>query len=436
MVKKREISITKLIFNLIFILFLVSLISNFLRDLIANHGFASYEISEFLINYQGGFVRRGLLGEILFFFVKNYGIDIGWTIKIISAVCYLFVCFFFIFSFKKRNYSLYILPLCFFCGALVISTSYWIRKDALMICFFILAIWLLYLNKKFLSKPIKIVIINILLIFILLTHEVVAFFTLPIIFLLLYDLFKDEGVFKSLLLSAVSLLPSLLTFLLVILFSGNYETAQTIWDSWHIATGKETTPLGDNNALGALSWGLKYTIIMHLKCNFLIINEGILSTLYWIITFPVIYYITTNFLAVFRKSPGDFTENHKTVLSSIFLFQLICLSPVFIVLSIDYIRLFFYLLTSTFVIFILVPLNVTENLFPKFFIKFTNKINNVLIRLMPPSKHIIGLLMLLIGVSTYAFNFKFVYANTVLYHVLNLLTDWLKPLIDWINNIL
>ena len=64
-------------------------------------------ISEFLVNYQGGFVRRGLLGEILYRISLWLSLDstsIFYIINSISIICFLGVVAFFSFQFiKKQN---------------------------------------------------------------------------------------------------------------------------------------------------------------------------------------------------------------------------------------------------------------------------------------------------------------------------------------------
>ena len=46
-------------------------------------------MSEWLINYQGGFVRRGLTGEFFFYFSKFLNLDLKFTILIFQIFIYL-----------------------------------------------------------------------------------------------------------------------------------------------------------------------------------------------------------------------------------------------------------------------------------------------------------------------------------------------------------
>lgn len=422
----KKISPKTKILNLLFVLFVIALFYRFLNQLFANYEYGTYEMSEFLINYQGGFVRRGLLGEILFFFAKNFNIDVQTTIKIICVITYFLVCGFFVRHFIKKRYTLYLLPLCFFCGALVVEHVFWIRKDNLMLCFFI-AILLIWQKGDTLPKYIKIIIINLLSIFILLTHEVFGFFTLPILFMLFFHAFKEKGVWRSASLSLISILPAVSVFFIVLLMKGNADIAQKVWNSWQLLSNPdEMVPLPYNSAIGALSWDTIHTFKSHSSRNFFGVDHGIVSIVYWLFLFPTVYYISTNTLMAFRKKQKDYTELHRTVLSSIILFQWVSLSPLFIVLSMDYLRLFFYLTTTSFALFLIVPIENLQKLFPEFVYRTARKINYKMNKLIPPTKYILVLLMLFVGISSWAFSIERTYTSTMLYHVLSILS---KPFI-------
>lgn len=408
--------------NMSFVLFLLSLLSKLIDQLFTDYGQQSWQISEFLINYQGGFVRRGLIGEILFFFAKRFNIDIEWTIKIISLVCFLAVSVFFVKAFLKKGYTLYILPLCFFLGS-GIFTNWWIRKDYLFFCFFIPVFWIF--NKDSISTFVKFLLINILTVFIILSHEVFAFFSLPVLFLLLISQFKRSGLVRSLIYSFVFLAPTIFVFLLTLRFKGSPEIAVAIWDSWAVFFNDKAS-LYFGNAINALSWSAKDTFACHIIHNFLYTDQGIFSLVVWIITFPAIYYIATNALFAFRKDESVFTLKDRTILSAVLIFQLICLLPIFTILSCDYGRIVFYWIGSSFGIFLLVPKEKIEQLFPVFFMSFVESINDFLNNILRPSKTTLVFLMMFIGISTWKFVIEWTYKSTMFYNVLFIIS---KPLI-------
>ena len=404
--------------NTAYMLFLVALLCRLAVKFFTFYGYESWQISEFLINYQGGFVRRGLMGEILFFFVTHFNINIEWTVKIVSLICLVVVCIIFVRAFLKKGYSLYILPMCFFLGGIIISNN-WIRKDYMFFCFLIPILWIY--SKQNLSLIVKYVSINALAIFIILSHEVFVFFALPILFLLFFNQNKHKGVFQAITLSFVFLLPSILAFLSTVYFHGNNETAQTIWESWTTCFSYEPSQIGD--AVEAIGWTSKNAFLYHFKLNFLYIDREIFSSVVWLITFPVVYYIVTNALLVFRKNEKVFTKEDKTILSSLLIFQLLCLTPVLIVLSCDYIRIVFYWITSSFAVFLLIPKDKIEALFPVFFVNFVERINKFLVNILRPSKTNLVFLMMFIGISGCYCMIESMYKSTMLYNILLILSE-------------
>jgi len=426
----------KLIFDILFVLLCVSLLYRLYVHLFSALGYDSWSVSEYLINYQGGFVRRGIVGEILFFFANNFDFDIEWTIKVICLFFFIFVSSFFIKSFLKKGYSLYLLPLCFFLGGMISSShwylAFWIRKDFLMMAFFIVILWIWNCNRKNSPLFLKVVLINLLSIFTILTHEVVVFFSLPILFLLFLHLYKNKKTSIAIILSFLSLSPSILAFFTVFFMHGDQQTAQAIWDSWSFLLLGVVSDIPPK-AIDAIGWTNEHAINRHLMENFLKVEKDILSSVYWCIVFPVVYYISTNALLVFRKKEEDFTVDHKTKLSSILLFQFICLFPVLCILSCDWVRIIFYWIASSFAIFLIVPMTTLEKLFPEKFIKLVEAINKRLSNLLTPTKTHIAFFMLFIGISCVSFDFLYIYESSAVYQILYIIS---KPFVFAINHIL
>ena len=418
-----------MLWNITFMLFVLSLLARLTTQLFSTFGwYTSPQITEFLINYQGGFVRRGLMGEILLFFAKNLNINVEWTIKIICLLALGWVCFFFVRQFLQKGYSIYILPLCFFLGMGILS-YYWVRKDYLFFCVFIPVLWLY--NKENLSVFAKALIVNALLFFIILSHEVIVFFALPVLYVLLFNQFKTKGILQSLVLSFLWLLPSIFAFILTLLYHGDAQTAQTIWNSWTDIIDIEPSII--SYTVNTIGWSSVSTFIFHFKVNFLFTDQRILSLLVWVITFPIVYYIATNALFVFRKNDTVFTNQHKTILSSLFIFQLLCLLPVFIALSCDYMRVFFYWITSSFAIFLIIPLNQIGQIFPLFFVHFVERLNNFLSKILYPTKTALVFLMMFIGISRYYCVVEWTYKSTMIFNVLHILSQPLVIIKDLIK---
>ena len=67
-------------------------------------GYNDGGLSEWLINYQGGFTRRGLSGELLFQISNIFLIPANFLWQIITIVSYLYLVFWFIKKTKNKFY--------------------------------------------------------------------------------------------------------------------------------------------------------------------------------------------------------------------------------------------------------------------------------------------------------------------------------------------
>ena len=92
---------------LLFIFFLVfySIFYLYLKHDVGN----DWSISEWLINYQGGFTRRGLGGEINIFLADFFSLPLRDTIFFLQTIVHLtYLVFLFIYL---KNFKLYILQI-------------------------------------------------------------------------------------------------------------------------------------------------------------------------------------------------------------------------------------------------------------------------------------------------------------------------------------
>lgn len=63
----------------------------------------SWATTDYLVNYHGGFVRRGMFGEILYQLRLNFGIDTLTLLTILTVVCFVILVYLFVKSFHKRG---------------------------------------------------------------------------------------------------------------------------------------------------------------------------------------------------------------------------------------------------------------------------------------------------------------------------------------------
>ena len=92
--------------NFLYILIIFCFIFEIVRFYEFVKDFSNWQYVDWLINYQGGFVRRGFIGEILYIFHKLLKIDLDILIFIFVLLLYFFISYFLIQSIKYlENYT-------------------------------------------------------------------------------------------------------------------------------------------------------------------------------------------------------------------------------------------------------------------------------------------------------------------------------------------
>ncbi|MCO5231202.1 MAG: hypothetical protein M9958_08605 [Chitinophagales bacterium] len=407
-----------LLMTLVFSLFTILLLVNLIQQFSYSHSYESWQLSEWLINYQGGYVRRGLFGEILFLIAKKSPhIEIGLIIKIFSLTCLIALVAFFIIQFKRKGIPLYILSTCLFFAVHFTNGMYWTKRDYLMMLLYISCI---AIYEKVKNIYLNILLVNVILILAIQVHEAIALFSLPILFLIVRIKFYKYSFISSIFLAILFLLPSIFSFLLVIKYHGDFHTAQNIWDSWVLVIGATPSEVDNwsHGVISSMSWTSEMALQFHKDKNFHSESMGISSLPFWILTAPIIYYIASNYMYVFQKDKKTFTNENRTNFSGILFFQFICILPFFLFLSCDIGRVVFYWMTSSFIIYFMIPKKAIIQIFPRFYLNIIQNLNDIADRIIYPSKAIIAILLLIIGIPTAGFSIDFIIESSVIGNIL------------------
>lgn len=276
----------------------------------SNPSQTNYMYSNWLINYRGGFIRRGLIGEIIlklssFFDIAPIYIIYSFT----TAVWVLVVCFF-VFKFIREQYPLFILTLPFFLGeTIIIDSSHILRQDSLIMLLFIIMISVCF-SKKIHSETCRTLTINILFILGILCHEVIFFFSFPI--LLISYQHKSYSFFKSF----SSLLPSTIVFMLCFALPTKENVAKML------ASTPEINPYFVRFLQTSFSQNMQ-------ELWERISNAGLFFTLvyllYWIL---LVFFVCVNFDKLRINSRNNIKVDTK-FLSQILLVQFLSMLPVF-----------------------------------------------------------------------------------------------------------
>lgn len=176
--------------------------------------------ADFFYNYAAGFIRRGLLGEIIIRLNYDYGVDATTFIQSFCIINYVLLCLYFIWQFTKNKYNWYLLTTCFMLGAAAVYDLAGLRRDPFL---FLLLILLFHSYNKFKSIWVWILIGNIICSLALLCHEAFFFYSIPI--LCLITRVKLHSWFKSILYWS----PSITIFLIACINRGNPEELIAIW---------------------------------------------------------------------------------------------------------------------------------------------------------------------------------------------------------------
>ena len=200
-------------FNSFFKIYLVLIFSLSSYYLFEKHlNLVEYTISDWLINYQGGFTRRGLLGEIVF--KINFLFPIGlrkviYILQLISYSFYLILVFFFLKDLKKNYFIILAIFSPIFILYPLAEVEVLARKELFLFITFLLFINVCSLKK---NENIKYYFLSIALPLIALIWEGVIFYITFFIFLVILSNKKNKLINLKIFLS---FLPFLITLFFI-----------------------------------------------------------------------------------------------------------------------------------------------------------------------------------------------------------------------------
>ncbi|HCO66421.1 MAG TPA: hypothetical protein DIT04_01505 [Dysgonomonas sp.] len=396
--------------NILFIFFLCYLSQLFIRQVFQigynYNGVEFYHISEWLINFEGGFVRRGIRGEIILFLYNVLGLKPFTSIIIITAISFILLLYFFFSQFIKQGYPIFILPFAFFLGNPILN-SFWLRPDSLLLLTFILIIYACRKNR--ITAP-NILLINILSIFGILMHEIFIFIALPFIILLIARLINQaynknlKNKILSYFLAGLCLTPCIIITLLVILHNGSPAFADKILSSWNtipfpdgfqIWSAGSQYPGAFEGMTKTMSEGLNEYSGQFINWFF----NSLYGPLLILLTIGVVFFILSNINKINNRiiifKPQD--HKNKSSITSVLLIQLTAIIPLYI-LGWDYGRWIFFWAASSFVVLLLIPQQILHTAIPSPIIHLSDKLNNWSSSVFGESKGVVILLCLIIGV--------------------------------------
>lgn len=385
----------------------------------------AYLLGEFLINYQGGFVRRGFLGEIIYRCAVSLNISPKLFVGVFCALCIAIVVWFFVAQFRRNKICWWLLPLNF-CLANVDV----IRKDYFFVVSLIL---ILICYKSTWNRILKIILINIIAIITILSHEVFFFYCVP---LLCWMIFREDTLSKNTACRILICIPIFLAMLIVSIYHGDSNTAQLIANSWtktlniEPATLIPTPTISDESifdfigAIGALSWDVEKTFLFHVKRNFLDCSLGISGFIIRPIMLFIVFYFIINFLSTF----SSLSYNRTVFFTRIYFFQFLSLLPLFTFLSCDTFRIYFYWFTSSFVFFFLLNDDTVINIAPRWYQRMSDGIHFFFTEKLKAPIWLLIVLLLTLSVPFIGNSLVYSWENNVLMQVYRLFSVGIKTI--------
>ena len=359
-------------------------------------------MSEFLVNFSGGFVRRGLLGECLYRLAEATGMSPYPVILTLSLAFLAFVVAFFLKAFRRRDMNWWIVLSPLFCGLVV----FFIRKDFMQ---YTLLIGTLLLMRRWGGRWWNVLTVCLLGVLGIFLHEAYIFWGIPLTVAALYGYTRRP---------AVAVASSLLfagCFALMCVYKGDASHVEAILDSWSrlLGDGYEKRGL----SIVALGWDAVHTFWVHFKLNFYVSsfeeNVGWMGAVIQLLFFLGAYYFISNFSWTFRRPSTDFTLADRTSLSAIYLLCAVTLLPMFIILSCDYSRLYQYLFVTSYAAVLILPRSVCTAMLPGKYLALVGRVNAAVDRHMPPSRSRMTVLLLLLAVAPYSLNLYLAFEYSV-----------------------
>jgi hypothetical protein len=318
----------------------------------------SWQITEWLINYEGGFVRRGLPGEIILG-LRAQGINPYLIIMGLSFGIWTILFLLFLKLSSRRGFPAVVICslLCMLFPAIGHQI---VRKDCLIILSFVLSLY--FFQKRGLQAFLVTGIISGITI---LSHEVYGFVSIPMLFL---SKLANQGgsavqhsgsvsepyLLRRLVYTTIGLSPLLILFAICLIFKGNPSISQHVWDSWQNSLQffpgdhSDLNPDDPPGAIWALGWSIERAMVGPL----IVVREfsfGIYAPLAWATTIALMAFYLLLFyrshMETLQTGNAEMTER-LLCLSRILFVQMVAIFPLFVI-SWDYGRLIFYWMTSS-----------------------------------------------------------------------------------------
>lgn len=321
-----------------------------LPERLHSYDYAGFVLTDWLINYEGGFVRRGLMGQILYWFYQWHPYPVHYVVMALSVLSLLsFVCWV-VYLYRRERWSMMSLVCTPFLGYPLFAFNGW-RRDfviLLLVCFAFYAV-----KRYWEHRSLQwFILANLISVFTILSHEASFFFMIPLLMVVSwYHCRATCSVYSSVVRVLSLFIIPILSMGACVIFKGGTDVAQAIWSSWQPCIERYPLNCADiGSGVKALTWETWRTFKFHLGLNF----GGSLSEAYstipsWpllLLSYVAVYYLTSRLNTV-NLQFNRMADYDNILMSCILLLQFVFLLPMFTVLSCDVCRISGYWIFSS-----------------------------------------------------------------------------------------
>ena len=303
----------------------------------------SWTVGEWLISYAGGFVRRGLPGELINFISNQYlfpPILLVWVFSTFALISLALLVLYFCNNLFDKSFLLSQLII-----LAPLSEDYFVRKDSFLVLLYGLSLLIMknFYQKK-INKLITILSVNTLSMIAIFSHESYGIWALPslLIVFCIFEKYNKKNIFKALLYATLCLIPSICAFVLCWIFKGTQDQSIIIHQSWQslgeilpsVSALYQNEPTG---AIAAIGWGTSQVFTSSLLSQFNLF-------IFW---HPGMWFLTI-YIAI-RLFLGKKKDLNQQLKRTIVCSQFIAFIPLFLFVDIG--RWIFMWLTSSALLF-------------------------------------------------------------------------------------
>jgi hypothetical protein len=298
----------------------------------------SWPLTEFLIDYSGGFVRRGLPGTLFWWISSITGVQANHLVIGIGLLTFLGLSAWTLCRLRERFHPA-LLVSCVVLGIPAYQEGI-LRKDCVGLLVLVLAVKFLRVRPTGWRLCVPALACSLAV----LSHETFFFYGVAGLLLARHPQWS-EGRYCSRVFRTAVLSPALLAFFFCLIWHGNEDVARTIHQTW--------TPLWERlgfsgaepgAAIAALGWSKREAFDVGTS----VILSGWYQTTAWVLVFTFSFFLAVLFTG--ENEPDDGKPRAKVEFAAILLVQLACISPLFL-LGMDYGRWLFFWVMSSMILF-------------------------------------------------------------------------------------